>query len=423
MDFIFGTLATDELKLVHHRAHQRGVQHAHNLSPRDPRPGEPVTLRLSIGVDFDADAAACYYTTDDTLPQGSRGSAANGTAVMFAPVETLWDSLSWGYITVWQAVLPPQSAGTIVRYRISAWSAEREVYADWPDVTATAEAAASAFFRGQQPDPHFKPGDPDTGTLFTFHVDTLQPPAWAREAIIYQIFVERFHPGEGQTWLQTSDLRGFCGGTLWGVRDKLNYIADLGVNCIWLSPTWVSPSHHGYDVTDYDHVEPRLGGDAALRAVIEGAHQRGIRVLLDLVCNHISDEHPIFKAARSGDPQYRDWFTFDHSEIGYKTFFNVAKMPQVNLAHPPARDWMIGIARRWLREYDVDGYRLDYAKGPGPDFWSDFRAACKDEKPDCFVFGETVDAPSELLKYVGRLDGSLDFHIAEALRKTYADLP
>lgn len=421
MDFIFGTLATDELKLVHHRAERRGLQHRHQLSPIDPRPGEPVTLTVWLGIDFAADHVVSYYTTDGSIPAGSRGQASHGQTVRFHPVEVLWDTLNWGYVARWQAALPAQPEGTIVRYRIGAWLGDgAETFADWPNVTAAAEAAADAFFR-QLPQPvGHPPGDPARGDVFTYHVDTLTPPEWARNAVIYHVFVDRFCPGAGRDWLQTDDLVGFCGGTLWGVRDKLDYIEDLGAACLWLSPTWASPSHHGYDVTDYDRVEPRLGGDEALHALVEAAHRRGIRVLLDLVCNHISNDHPIFQAAlRDKSSSYRDWFTFDDSAIGYRTFFNNPAMPQVNLDNPGARDWMIGIARRWLREFNVDGYRLDYANGPGPDFWSDFRAGCRAEKSDCFLFGEVVDAPDALRAYAGRLDGCLDFHLGDAIRRTY----
>jgi glycosidase len=95
-------------------------------------------------------------------------------------------------------------------------------------------------------------------------------------------------------------------------------------------------------------------------------------------------------------------------------------MPKVNLGHPDARRWMIETALTWLREYDIDGYRLDHANGPGPDFWTDFWTACKAEKPDCFCFGEIVDAPDVQRTYVGRLDGVLDFHAGDALRRTFA---
>jgi cyclomaltodextrinase len=235
------------------------------------------------------------------------------------------------------------------------------------------------------------------------------------------VFVDRFYPGDGHPWLKPDSLRGFFGGTLWGVRDRLDYIVNLGATCLWLSPTWQSPSHHGYDVTDYTQVEPRLGGNEALHRLVEAAHARGLRVLLDMVCNHISSRHPIFQEAHANpNSTYRNWFTFDDSAIGYRSFFGTASMPQINVAYGPARQWLIDTARYWLREFSVDGYRLDYANGPGPSFWSDFRAGCRAEKPDCFCFGEIVDQPSALLPYIGRLDGCLDFHIGEAIRKTFA---
>lgn len=421
MDFIFGTYATDDLKLLHHRMSRRGVQHAYELSPRDALPNQPVTLTVQIGTDTTVSQVACYFTIDGSEPDGSRGVAKNGMVLLLDKADTIWDVLNWGYLNIWRGVFPPQPDGAIVRYKISAWSAVgSEIFADWPDVTATAEQAASAFFKNE-PFLDTLKGSPSEGVIFQYRVDTLTPPDWARKAIIYHIFVDRFYPGDGKTWNNAQTLMDFYGGTLWGVRDKMDYIADLGATCIWLSPTWVSPSHHGYDVTDYTRVEPRLGGDEALHAVVEAAHSRGIRVLLDMVCNHLSNEHPFFRDARS-DPHspYRCWFTFDDSEVGYRTFFGTPFMPELNFTNPDARQWMIDTARYWLREFKIDGYRLDYANGPGPGFWSDFWAACKAEKPDAFCFGEIVDAPHTFLRYVGRLDGCLDFHLGETLRKTYA---
>ncbi len=421
MEFIFGTLATDDLKLVQHRANRRGLQHGYDISPRDPLPGQPVTITVQAGPDLAAEHVACYYTLDGSEPAGSRGTAINGHALLPAQSDLVWDTLTWGYLRRWQGTLPAQPEGTLVRYRIGAWSGDLpEVFADWPDVKAASEQAAVAFFRGDSlPDTH--PGDPARGTIFAYHVDQLAPPLWAREAVIYQVFVDRFYPGHGRSWRQTGDLSGFCGGTLWGVRDKLDYIAELGVTCIWLSPIFVSASHHGYDAMDYQRVEPRLGGDEALHALVEAAHARGLRILLDLACNHLSSAHPLFQSAVA-DPNspYRDWFTFDDSEIGYRAYFGVSAMPELNLANPDARRWMIDIARYWLRDFDLDGYRLDYAHGPGASFWPEFWTACKAEKADCFCFGEIVEAPDVQRAYVGRLDGCLDFHLGAALRETFA---
>lgn len=425
MDFIFGTLATDELKLVHHRVARRGVQHNHMLYPRDPQPGDAVTITVRTGADLAIDRVACYYTLDGSVPAGDKGFAANGHVLELVQTDLVWDTLAWGYISIWKGTLPALPDGAVVRYKVGAWSTAKgvdEIFGDWPEFKATTERAAAAFFRGEPlpDDPPPAQSEPD---IFTFHVDTHTVPEWAKQAVIYQIFVDRFHPGEGREWLNAKSLEDYYGGTLWGVRDKLDYLADLGITCIWLTPTFPSPTYHGYDPSDYVHVAPHLGGDEALHAVVEAAHERGIRVLLDLVCNHVSHQHPYFvDALNSAASPYREWFTFGehYAPAGYKTFFGVESMPYINLKNDAARAWMLDIARFWLREFDVDGYRLDHANGPGPDFWSEFWTACKGVKSDAFCIGEVVEAPDILQQYVGRLDGLLDFMMEDALRQTFA---
>ncbi len=308
-----------------------------------------------------------------------------------------------------------------MRYRIGVWSGDGpEYFADSPALLDVLEKASTAFFQGK-PLPGIMDVTPGRGATFGYYSDRTAPPEWARQAIIYQVFVDRFAPGTGRDWIQTTNLRTAMGGTLWGVREHLDHLSELGANCLWLTPIFASNTHHGYDALDLLRVEPRFGGEEALRAVVEEAHARGIRVILDIALNHISHQHPIFLDAAGGaDSPYRDWFTFDDSPIGYRTFAEVRSMPQMNVANAAARRWLIDIGRHWLREFDVDGYRLDYANGPGPDFWGEFSTAMKAERPDCFCFGEIIETPDHLRKYVGRLDGCLDFHVCEMLRRTYA---
>lgn len=421
MEFIFGTLATPELRQLHHQIAHLGVQHGREMSPIIPKPNTPITLFVTTGHDFPASHVACYYTTDGSMPSGNLGVAQNGNVIHFQSVGQFWDSITWGYHTKWTAILPPQSENTVIRYRIGAWTEDgTEAFADYPELKATTERAAGAFFRGESVPPLPPIGDA-IGKTFTLNISDHKIPEWGKSAVIYQIFVDRFYAGDGRDWLQTSDLRKPFGGTLWGVRDKMDYIADLGINCIWLTPTFESPSHHGYDIINYFKTEARMGGDEALRAVIESAHQRGIRVLLDLACNHISNQNAYFvDALNNPDSPYRDWFIFDDSPEGYKTFFGSKEMPYINLQHPTARDWMCSVGQYWLKEFDVDGYRLDHANGPSADFWVDFYRACHAIKSDFFCFGEVVEAPNIVRTYAGGLDGVLDFHMEDMLRKTYA---
>jgi cyclomaltodextrinase / maltogenic alpha-amylase / neopullulanase len=419
LDFIFGTLKSDQLKLAHHALLRKGLQHGHNLDPLDPLPNQPTTLTVRVGEDLPVNQLACYYTVDGSIPSGSRGIATNGQAISFTRTGQNWDTPAWGYSATWQAQTPGQPDNTLVHYKISAWSDDGdEVFGDCPDFEQTMERIGTLASRGE-PLVDIEVIEPE-GKVFTFNVDTYTVPTWAKDAVIYHIFVDRFHPGDGKDWIQTDDLREFFGGTIWGIHDKIDYIADLGVDCIWLSPTFACQAYHGYDTIDYLKTDPRMGGDEALRALIEAAHKRGIRIILDLVCNHASHKHPYFlDAQKDKNSAYRDWFFFDDSKLGYRSFFGVKSMPKINLDNPAAREWMLDNARYWLHEFDVDGYRLDYAHGVGPDFWSEFRRACREVKPDSFIFGEITSASNELRDYVGRLDGVLDFHLQDGLRKTF----
>jgi glycosidase len=219
-------------------------------------------------------------------------------------------------------------------------------------------------------------------------------------------------------------LNDFVGGNLRGVIEKLDYIAGTGATALWLSPVFVTTSYHGYDTTDYYHVDPRFGTDAELVELFAQAHQRGLRVILDFVANHTSVEFPPFVEARNDEhSRYRSWFTFDDAyKHGYRAFFDVAKMPQLNTEEPQVREYLNRAAQHWLA-LGADGLRLDYAAGPNHLFWSAFRAACRSVKPDCWLFGEVTRAGDILRAYAGRLDGCLDFGFCRSIRMLAAAAP
>ena len=398
-DFIFGTLATDEKRLARIKAQRSGLSHLNRISPRKPLPKEPVTVMATLGPGISADRLSCYYTTDGSEPQGERGRAIHGRAIALERVGVQWDTLLWGYVESWWGELPPQPEGTKVRYKIGAWSSRggEEIFAD-NQAPVSAEA-----------------------TNFAYLVDRYAPPDWAREAIIYQIFLDRFYPGDGESFKSPATPRGFYGGTLRGVTQKLDYLSELGVTCLWLSPCFASPSHHGYDSTDWYTVEPRLGTNEDLRELVEAAHARDIRVLLDFVPNHVSNQHPFFQAAQA-DPNspYRRWFVFTRWPNEYETFFGIKQLPKINNEYEPARRYVIDCACHYLTEYGVDGFRLDYANGPSHDFWVDFRQATKAARPDSFSFGEVVEAADVVRSYASCLDGCLDFLLLRALRRFFA---
>jgi glycosidase len=232
---------------------------------------------------------------------------------------------------------------------------------------------------------------------------------------------DRFSPGAGRTWLQSSDLDRVFGGTLKGITENLAYIADLGFNCLWLNPFFPDHTYHGYHATDYFAINPRLGDENDLRQLVSQAHARGLRLLLDFVANHWGSRHPTFQAAiRDRDSEFYHWYRWKHWPDDYETFFEVSDLPQINLDHPPARDHLLSAVRYWLTDFDFDGCRLDYALGPSHDFWTDFGATVRQVKPEAWIFGEVVDTPQRQLTYWGRLHGCLDFVLQQALRNAFA---
>lgn len=388
-DFIFGTLSTDESRIAHLMERRGGVSHAHQRLPRDPLPEQAVQLNLTVGPSHPFDRAWVYWTTDGSDPEGQNGIAANGFATPLALMDCEWDTVLWGYVRRFCGEIPPQPAGTVVRYRLSAGNGDEEILADH-------------------------------GTYYAYYVDNDPPPTWAQDAVIYQIFADRFFsPAEDFPTVEPKPSLK-ANGTLAGIIEKLDYLVELGINCLWLTPIFPSPSYHGYDATSFFDINPRLGDQEDFKELIEEAHARGIRVLMDFVPNHWSNQHPTFvEATRDPESEYVKWYTFEHWPNEYKQFFTARTLPQINLRYPPARQHVLEAARHWL-EFGADGYRVDYCIGPTPDFYADFRRVTRLAKPDCWTFGEAVDPPDSQLAFEGVMDGALDFMLLEAMRKTFA---
>lgn len=388
-DFVFGTLATEDLRREHVRVRRAGVTHAQARRPIDPRPDQPIHLELTVGPEHPCEQAWLYWTSDGCDPEGALGQSAVGHATPLELVETTWDTWLWGYVRRYAVTLPGLPAGSVLRYRMSAQAGSAEVFAD-------------------------------EGTYYACYISAESTPLWTQRAVIYQVFVDRFFPGVYGAWNHPDSLSGFYGGTLRGIGDKLDYLSNLGVNTLWLTPIFPSPTHHGYDATDLFEIEPRLGTKADLRHLIQGANAHGIRILLDIVPNHLSNQHPSFQAAVN-DPAspYRNWYTFKHWPDQYASFFDVKELPQLNLRNPAARQHMLDAVKYWL-DFGVDGFRVDYALGPTPDFWADFRRVCSSTQPDAWTFGEVVEPSETQLTFKGGLDGCLDFILLEGLRNTFA---
>jgi len=389
-DFIFGTLATQKLRRSRVEGQRSDVTHLHNRHPRDPQPGEAVHIQVSSGPAQPGSRAWVYWTADGTDPSGLQGKPENGFCVELEPVDPIWDTVLWGYIQRFSGFIPGQPAGTLVRYRTSSWSpTEGEKFSD-------------------------------QGAYEAYYVDVDPIPEWAKSAVIYQVFPDRFFPGTRKEWLKPDTPSGFYGGTLRGITEKMDYIAGMGFNTIWLNPIFPSPSHHGYDATDLFSIAPRLGTLQDFQELVQESHRQGIRLILDFVPNHWSSLHPTFQDAICNPAsKYRDWYLFRNYPDEYETFFGVKDLPQLNLRNPETRQHICDAAGYWL-DLGVDGFRLDYAIGPSHDFWAEFRRETRKVNPECWTFGEVVDPPDVQVSFEGLLDGCLDFMLLEGIRQTFA---
>jgi cyclomaltodextrinase len=287
-------------------------------------------------------------------------------------------------------------------------------------------------------------------------------PAWVRDAVFYQVFPDRFavsdrvpKPGPLEAWDAPPTLHGFKGGDLLGVVEHLDYIAGLGANAIYLNPVFQSASNHRYHTYDYFTVDPLLGGTDALRELLERAHERGIKVILDGVFNHTGRGFwPFHHVLESGAASpYRGWFHFDNealdhgipidaypdareragvgtndpvpgthagsgaqsrAHLGYEAWWDLPALPKLNIDEPAVRELVWSVAEHWLR-FGVDGWRLDV---PGeiqdPPFWEEFRRRCRAVNPDAYLVGEIWDVAPDWVAG-DRFDALMNYPLAEAI--------
>jgi cyclomaltodextrinase len=251
-------------------------------------------------------------------------------------------------------------------------------------------------------------------------------PDWVKDAIFYQIFPDRFaksgrNPASSlpfEPWDSAPTIYGFKGGDLYGVIEKLGYLKELGITAIYFTPVFASASNHRYHTYDYYNVDPLLGGNDALRKLLDEAHKRGIRVVLDGVFNHASrgfwQFHHVLENGE-GSP-YVDWFHFDPERlkgrrrwgaypatgelhalqngegslkaIGYLGWWNLPALPKFNTSTPAVREFLFGVAEYWIK-FGIDGWRLDV---PGEidddEFWREFRRRVRAINAEAYIVGE-----------------------------------
>lgn len=256
---------------------------------------------------------------------------------------------------------------------------------------------------------------------------------WWNDAVFYEVFVRSFYD---------SGSDGM--GDFVGLTQKLDYLQSLGVNALWLMPINPSPSYHGYDVTDYYTVNRAYGTLDEFKQLVDAVHQRGMHIIIDMVLNHTSTQHPWFKKALEGDPVYKDYYVWSKTDPGYKgpwgqkvwikakngeyyyaVFWD--QMPDLNLENPAVKAEIQNITRFWLADMNVDGFRLDAVRHyvedgqaqmntPQTHAWlKDFYQFYRSIKPDAFTIGEAWAETSQVVPYVGdQVETAFEFDLADA---------
>ena len=282
-------------------------------------------------------------------------------------------------------------------------------------------------------------------------------PGWFHGGIMYHIFLDRFCRGAGEVELRkgatldenwesgvpqfaprvgdplSNDV--FFGGNLWGVIEKLDYLQSLGVTVLYLSPIFEAASNHRYDTADYERIDALLGGEAAFDALIQAAHDKGMRVILDGVFNHTGDDSKYFNrrgnyetvgAYQSLKSPYASWFNFRDFPIDYEAWWGIEIMPRLKHEKETCRRYFTGedgIAVRWLRA-GADGWRLDVADELCDEFLDEFHDAVKGESNGkAMIIGEVWENAVDKISYGkrrryfrgGQLDSVMNYPFRNAV--------
>ncbi|MFB2838450.1 alpha-amylase family glycosyl hydrolase [Floridanema evergladense] len=261
----------------------------------------------------------------------------------------------------------------------------------------------------------------------------IHTPDWVKHAVFYQIFPDRFARSKQprkriltnaswEAWDDMPTLQGYKGGDLWGVMEQFDYLQDLGINAVYFTPIFQSASNHRYHTHDYYQVDPMLGGNPAFQELLDAAHKRNIKVVLDGVFNHSSRGFFFFHDVLENGPYspWLDWFKVEGWPVSayngeypanYVGWAGNRALPVFNHDNPEVREYIMEIAEYWIK-FGIDGWRLDVPfeiKTPG--FWQEFRDRVKSINPEAYIVGEVWGDSREWLDGT-QFDGVMNYLFA-----------
>lgn len=274
---------------------------------------------------------------------------------------------------------------------------------------------------------------------YNHRADIVRPPAWARDAIIYNIFPDSFatgkaylsgEPVEKEFFGET--VKGKLGGTIRGIAENVSYLKDLGFNAIYVNPIFAAGEYHKYDLLDYFHIDPCFGTDEEFKDMVALCHENGIKVIIDGVFNHCGWRFFAFDDVvnNGASSRYQDWFYRlefpvirpENGDIypSYECFGYERMMPKLNTQNPEVRDYFCRVCRHWLREYGIDGWRLDVASEINDAFWESFYRAAKEVNPDAILIGEVWETARHWLDGK-KFDSTMNYDFRKHCRRFFAE--
>lgn len=244
---------------------------------------------------------------------------------------------------------------------------------------------------------------------------------WAAESTYYHLVIDRFATDKNHFTFsnrQQSDckLQQWMGGSIHGITQSLDYLHQLGIGAILLTPFLKGKKYHGYWTTDFEKIDRHFGNQHQLKELIDAAHQRNIRVIMDLPITHCHRDSLYAKRALANkNSHYRDWFYINEEE-NFQGFFGDSALPELNLELPVLRNYLKTITDRWLG-FGFDGIRFDHAKRPSTSFWNDFTGHLHKQHPQVFQLGENWHESGRIGTLSPYLHGELNIPLCKALRQ------
>ncbi len=265
-------------------------------------------------------------------------------------------------------------------------------------------------------------------------IDNEIGPPWVKDSIFYQIFPDRFYDGGWEhkpkklaEWDDTPMYDNFFGGDLKGVGDKLGYLEELGISAIWFNPIFEASTNHKYNTKDYFKIDPHFGDTEVFKDLLRQSHDKGIRIILDGVFNHTGTDFFAFKdiKKKGRKSEYVNWYHIhefpedNNGALKYESWWGVTTLPELNTNNPEVRNYLFSIAKYWIGEVGIDGWRLDVPNEIDHDFWIDFRKIVKGLNPKSYIVGEIWDNGSAWLQG-DQFDGVMNYLFRDTVINFFA---